>query len=143
MRGKSSIRSKLAPVAMAVAIALLPLLAGASNLSFLDDSVVSSFKEQDVKLLMESVDKALDSSDPHARGSWSNPKTGNSGEVVVTGQFTSTGGHTCKNLSVLSRTPKMQGKGDYILCAVPGRGWLVNPEARPAQADAAASPRQK
>jgi 17 kDa common-antigen outer membrane protein len=143
MRAKSSIRSRLAPVAMAMAITLPPLLAGASNLSFLDNSLVSSFKEQDMKLLMESVDKALDSSDPRASGSWSNPKTGNSGEVMVTGQFTSTGGYTCKNLSVLNRTPKMQGKGNYILCAVPGRGWLVNPEARPVQADGAASAKQK
>ena len=38
----------------------------AGNLSFLDKSLVSNFKEQDMKLLMESVDKALDSSDPRA-----------------------------------------------------------------------------
>jgi surface antigen len=126
-------------LASVVAVALMPLLASASNLSFLSNSVVSNFKEQDMKLLMASVDKALDSTDPRASGSWSNPTTGNSGEVAVTGQFTSTDGHTCKNLKVVNRTPKMQGTGAYILCAVPGRGWLVNPEARPAPADAAAS----
>jgi hypothetical protein len=61
----------------------------------------------------------------------------------VTGQFTSADGHACKNLNVLNRAPGMQGKADYILCQVPGRGWLLNPEARPAQADAAETPKQK
>jgi hypothetical protein len=127
----------------ALILALVPLVASAGNLSFLDDSVVSHFKEQDMKLLMESVDKVLDSPDPRASGNWSNAKTGNSGEVAVTGQFTSTDGHACKNLNVLNRTPKMQGKGNYILCQVPGRGWLINPQARPAPADAAEAPKQK
>ena len=136
MRGKSC-------NVWALVLALVPLASGAGNLSFLDDSVVSNFKEQDMKLLMESVDKVLDSPDPRARGNWSNAKTGNSGEVAVTGQFTSTDGHPCKNLNVLNRTPKVQGKSAYILCQVPGRGWLLNPQARPAPADAAAAPKQK
>jgi hypothetical protein len=128
---------------LACAATLAPLLAGAGNLSFLDDSTVSKFKEQDIKLLLEAADKALDSSDPRASGSWSNPTTGNSGEVAVKGQFASTDGHTCKRLNVLNRTPTMQGRTDYILCQVPGRGWLLNPAAKPVQADAVASPKQK
>jgi surface antigen len=144
MRGQSSSRLTLIPaLILAVSVAIAPVLAVASNLSFLKNSVVSKFNDQDMKLLMDTVDKALDSTDPHASGNWSNPKTGNSGEVAVTRQFTSTDGHTCKNVNVVSRTPNMQGKADYILCAMPGRGWLLNPEARPAQADAAASPKQK
>ena len=139
MRGKSSTAGTL----LVVTLALLPQLSMGGNLSFLDKSLVSNLKQEDMKLLMESVDKALDSSDARATGSWSNARTGNSGEVAVTGQFTATDGHPCKNLNVLTRTPKMQGKADYILCQVPGRGWLLNPEARPAQADAAAPPKQK
>ena len=130
MRGKTSTAGTLA-AAMVMAMAAQLSIAG--NLSFLDKSLVSNFKEQDMKLLMESVDKALDSADPRATGSWSNAKTGNSGEVAVTGQFTSTDGHACKNLNVVNRTPKLQDKADYILCQVPGRGWLLNPAARPAQ----------
>jgi surface antigen len=128
---------------IAAAMVLVTVLAGAGNLSFLDDSIASKFKEQDMKLLMEAVDKVLDSADPRARGSWSNAKTGNSGEVAVTGQFTSADGHACKNLNVLSRTPTMQGGANHVLCQVPGRGWLLNPQARPAQADAAEPPKQK
>ncbi|MEO8308195.1 MAG: DVU3141 family protein [Pseudomonadota bacterium] len=123
-------------IVIALAMAQLSM---ASNLSFLNDSVVSKFKKQDLQLLMASVDKVLDSPEPRASGNWSNAKTGNSGEVVVTGQFTATDGHACKNVNVLNRTATMQGKADYILCQVPGRGWLLNPQARPAPGDAPAS----
>jgi 17 kDa common-antigen outer membrane protein len=148
MRGASSNKHILVPgtltmAAMAMAIMLLPQASLAGNLSFLSDSVVSKFKPEDMKLLMDSVDKTLDAAEPHASGSWSNAKTGNSGTVAVTGQFTSTDGHACKNLNVLNRTPTMQGTAQYILCQVPGRGWLLNPAARPAQADAAVPPKQK
>lgn len=121
-------------------LVLSPLVAVAGNLSFLDDATISKFKEQDVKLLMETVDKALDSADPHAALSWSNPKTGNSGDVSTVGRFTSTDGHPCKRLRVLNRAKGTESKGDYTLCKVPDRGWLLNPEARPAPADAARSP---
>lgn len=106
-----------------LALTLLPLLAGAGNLSFLDRSTVSSFKEQDVKL--------LDSEDTSASGSWKNPKTGNSGDIAVTGQFTSTDGNSCKRLKVLNRAKTSESTARYILCQVPGRGWLLNPEAKP------------
>jgi hypothetical protein len=125
-------------LALVLPMALAPLVSGASNLSFLDKSTVSNFKEQDVKLLMETADKALDSNDPRAGGSWSNPKTGNSGDVAVTGQFTSSDGHLCKRLKVLNRAKTMESSAQYVLCQVPGRGWLLNPEARPAPPDAAA-----
>ncbi len=141
MRTISSSKWTLASAALIMALSLAPA-AGAGNLSFLDDSVVSGFKEQDMKLLLQSVDKVLASTDPHASDSWSNTKTGTSGTVAVTGQFTSTEGQSCKRLNVLSRTPKMQGKSDYVLCQVPGRGWLVHPDARPAPA-AAVTPEQK
>lgn len=140
MRGRSSNAGSLLAV---LTLALAPQLSMASNLSFLDKSLVSSLKQEDMKLLMESVDKVLDSPEMRATGSWSNAKTGNSGDVAVTGQFTATDGHPCKNLNVLTRTAKMQGKAEYILCQVPGRGWLLNPEARPAQVDAAPAPKQK
>ena len=140
MRGKAISAGALLAV---LTLALVPQLSMAGNLSFLDKSVVSNLKQEDMKLLMESVDKVLDSPEPRATGSWSNAQTGNSGEVAVTGQFTATDGHPCKNINVLTRTSKMQGKADYILCQVPGRGWLLNPEERPAQPDAAAPPTHK
>ena len=121
-------------------LVLSPLLVGASNLSFLDKATIAKFKEQDVKLLMETADKVLGSADPRATLSWSNPKTGNSGDISAIGQFTSTDGHLCKRLRVLNRAKAMESTADYTLCAVSDRGWLLNPEARPAPADAARSP---
>jgi surface antigen len=134
-------RWTLAPAALVMAMALAPLASG-SNLSFLDNAVVSKFKKQDMDLLLQTVDKVLASTDPRASDSWSNTKTGNSGTVAVTGQFTSTDGQSCKSLTVSSRTPQMQGKSDYVMCNVPGRGWLLHPDAKPT-ADAAVAPGQK
>jgi hypothetical protein len=125
---------------LALLLVLSPLLALASNLSFLDKATISKFKEEDVKLLMQTADKVLDSADPHATLSWSNPKTGNSGDITTVSQFTSTDGHSCKRLKVLNRAKTTESTAEYILCQVPGRGWLLNPEARPAPADAARSP---
>jgi surface antigen len=114
-----------------------PLLAGANNLSFLDKATVARFKEQDVKLLMETVDRVLASADAKAALSWSNPKTGNSGDISTVTQFTSTDGHPCKRLRVLNRAKTMENTAEHTVCQVPDRGWLLNPEARPAPADAA------
>ena len=124
----------------ALLLVLSPLLAVASNLSFLDKATVSKFKEEDVKLLMETVDKVLASTDPKAALSWSNPKTGNSGNISTVLQFTSTDGHSCKRLRVLNRAKAMENTAEHTVCAVPDRGWLLNPEARPAPADATRSP---
>jgi len=118
-------------------LVLSPLLAVASNLSFLDKATVAKFKEQDVKLLMETVDKVLASTDPRAALNWSNPKTGNSGDISTVSRFTSTDGHLCKRLRVLNRAKTMENTAEHTVCQVPDRGWLLNPEARPAPADAA------
>jgi surface antigen len=114
-----------------------PLLAVASNLSFLDKATVAKFKEQDVKMLMETVDKVLASTDPRAAMNWSNPKTGNSGDISTVSRFTSTDGSLCKRLRVLNRAKTMENTAEHTVCQVPDRGWLLNPEARPAPADAA------
>jgi surface antigen len=112
------------------ALMMAPLLASAGNLSFLDGSTVSSLKEDDMKLLMETVDKVLDAD--LASSTWSNPKTGNSGEITAIARFTSTDGSPCRRLRVMSRAKASTSTGDYTLCLVTGRGWLLNPEAKPA-----------
>lgn len=112
------------------ALMMAPLLASAGNLSFLDGSTVSSFKEDDMKLLLETVDKVLDTG--LASSSWNNPKTGNSGEITAIGQFTSTDGSSCKRLKVMNKAKASTSTAEYTLCMVPGRGWLLNPEAKPA-----------
>jgi len=121
-------------------LVLAPLLAGANNLSFLDKATISKFKEEDVKLLMETVDKVLASPDPKAALSWSNPKTGNSGNISTVSRFTSTDGQLCKRLRVLNRAKTMENAAEHTVCSVPDRGWLLNPEARPATADAPRNP---
>ena len=57
----------------------------AGNLEFLSKSPVSYFNDEDMRLLKETVAQVLDDKDALAKKSWSNPATGNSGEVEALG----------------------------------------------------------
>lgn len=104
----------------------------AANLSFLNNSPVSLFKQEDVDLMTENARKVLDSSDPAAKLSWSNPKTGASGFAQAKGQFTSSDGVPCKRLRVMNKARNLQSDSIYTLCKSADRGWIINTEARPA-----------
>jgi hypothetical protein len=109
-----------------------PALTFAGNLSFLKNSPVSYFKKQDMDMLTRTAEKVLDSQEPNASGSWSNPKTGNSGEITLAGQFTSTEGLACKRLRVLNRAKVVEGTALHTVCKTLDRGWVLHADARPA-----------
>ena len=113
---------------------LLCVLSGswASNLSFLSSSPLVYFSADDKKMMMDSVRAALDSSAADAGGSWSNPKTGSSGEVQVTGVFTTSDGVPCKQLKVTNRARGLNSVATYQVCKSKDRGWIANADAKPA-----------
>lgn len=121
-------------------LALLALLVGAatsaaayaSNLSFLKNSPLSYFQPEDVDLMMQNARKVLDSSDPAAKHSWSNPKTGASGSAQAKGEFTTSDGTPCKRLQIMNQTKNVQNEATYTVCKYPDRGWVINTDARPA-----------
>src|SRR5262249_12098674 len=97
-------------------VSLLALLVGAAtgvaayagNLSFLNNSPIAYFKPDDVDLMMENARKVLDSSDPAAKHSWSNPKTGASGFAQAKGQFAASDGAPCKRVRIMNKMKNMQ-----------------------------------
>jgi len=111
---------------------IAPCASQAGNLSFLQDSPSSYFRGDDADLMMKNAQAALDSSDPNAKRSWSNPKTGASGFARVTGHFTATDGAPCKRVRIGNQAGGLQGEGTYTLCKYQGRGWVFNSEAQPA-----------
>lgn len=121
-------------------LAVLALLVGAassvaayaSNLNFLRNSPLSYFQPEDVELMRQNARKVLDSSDPAAQESWSNPKTGASGSAQAQGQFTATDGAPCKRLRIMNRTRNLQDDATYTVCKYPKRGWVINTNAQPA-----------
>jgi hypothetical protein len=117
---------------LALVATCTPALTLAANLSFLKNSPVSYFKKQDMDMLTKTAEKVLDSLEPNASGSWSNPKTGNSGEITLAGQFTSTEGLACKRLRVLNRAKVVEATALHTVCKMPDRGWVLHADARPA-----------
>jgi len=111
---------------------LAPAATPAGNLSFLQDSPSSYFKGDDSDLMMKNARAVLDSSEPNAKHSWSNPKTGASGFAQVTGQFTGSDGAPCKRVRIGNQAGGMQAEGNYTLCKYPQRGWIFHTEAQPA-----------
>jgi len=104
----------------------------AANLSFLNNSPLAYFQPEDVDHMMENARKVLDSSDPAAKQSWSNPKTGASGYAQAKGQFTASDGSPCKRLRIMNKVKNLQNDATYTVCKYPDRGWVVNTDARPA-----------
>ena len=104
----------------------------AANLSFLNNSPLAYFQPEDVDHMMENARKVLDSSDPAAKQSWSNPKTGASGFAQARGQFTASGGVPCKRLRVMNKARNLQSDSTYTLCKTADGGWVINTDARPA-----------
>ena len=118
---------------LALSVSALSVFAvHAANLSFLNNSPVSLFQQEDVDLMTENARKVLDSSDPAAKQSWSNPKTGASGFAQAKGQFTSSNGLPCKRLRVMNKARNLQSDSVYTLCKSADRGWVIDTDARPA-----------
>jgi hypothetical protein len=112
--------------------AVIAFSAQAGNLSFLNNSPISLFQPEDVQLMTQNANKVLDSSNPAAKESWSNPQTGASGFAQAKGQFTATDGAPCKRLRVMNKARNLQNDAIYTVCKYPDRGWVINTDARPA-----------
>lgn len=125
---------RLLAVAGALGLALYLRLgeAVASNLDFLRTSPISYFNEDDKKLMMDNARGVLDSPANAAQSSWSNPKTGSSGEAQVTDQFTSAQGTLCKHLRVVNRTRTLDSDATYTVCRDPTKGWVLSTASKPA-----------
>ena len=106
-----------------------PVYAG--NLEFLSKSPVSYFNDEDMRLLKETVAQVLDDKDALAKKSWSNPATGNSGEVEGLSAFTTAAGVSCKRVRVSNHTKAVDGHGTYTVCQDSEKGWAVDSTAKP------------
>lgn len=116
-----------------VALTLGPNAARAANLSFLRNSPLSYFQKEDVDLMMKNARAVLDSTDPSAKHTWSNPRTGASGFAQVTGQFTTADGARCKRLRVFNKAKTVEGQATYPVCKSGDRDWAINADAQPAK----------
>jgi surface antigen len=114
-------------------LVLAGLPAQAGNLGFLNQAPVSHFNDEDMRLLKEAVSQAMQDENSHAKKTWANADTGNSGEIESWGAFKTAAGVACKRVRVTSHAKGgIDGKGTYTVCQDAERGWVVDPTAKPA-----------
>ena len=121
-----------AAAAVLVSCAVIGSASGA-NLNFLDKSPISYFRGDDMELMRQNAQKALDDPAANAKQSWSNPKTGASGFAQVRSQFTGSDGAPCKRLRIWNNAGGLKGDATYTVCKYPDKGWVMHSDASPPQ----------
>jgi len=104
----------------------------AGNLEFLKQSPISYFNDEDVRLLKEAVTQVMDDKNVRATKEWSNPNTGNSGKVEGRSAFKTAEGVDCRRVRVTNHAKAVDGQSTYTVCKAPGKDWVVDPAAKPA-----------
>lgn len=115
-----------------LACAVIPIRAIAVNPNFLGNTPLNFFQPDDFALMKKTAQEVLDSTQPNAKQSWSNPKTGASGFAQATGQFKMADGTLCKRLRIFNKAGGLENVATYPVCKYPDRGWVINADARPA-----------
>src|SRR5262249_48915490 len=102
------------------------LSAQAANLSFLHDSAMSEFNDEDVRLLTDAFNAVVaDQKTPVSR-KWKNDASGNSGELRALAAFPGPKGEACKRVRITNQAKKYSGKATYTVCKMP-EGWQLVP----------------
>jgi hypothetical protein len=125
---------------LVAAMLVLACSASAQHLRFLKDTPAAHFKGDDQKLMQRNVQAVLESPAADASQEWSNPKTGSSGLAQVKGGFTAADGAPCKRLRVVNRAGGLENDSIQVVCKYQGRGWLLHPDAEPADEPASKQP---
>jgi surface antigen len=117
--------------------ALLALLccngaAHAGNLSFLKDTAMSKFNDDDVRIMQETIFSLLKDGTVGQSQNWANPNSTAKGTITVTKVFQSTEGFACKTLRIENSAQGLQGRSAYPLCRIPPGDWKVYTGAKPA-----------
>jgi surface antigen len=109
----------------------------AGNLSFLNDTAMSKFNDDDVRIMQETVFSLLKDGTAGQSQSWANPNSTAKGTITVMKVFQSTEGFACKTLRIENSAQGLQGRSTYPLCRIPPGDWKIHTGAKPAATPAA------
>ncbi len=104
----------------------------AGNLSFLDNSAVSKFNDDDVKIMQATAMTLLKDGTAGQSQDWANPNSTAKGKITVVKVFQSTEGFACKTLRIENSAGGWHGRTTYPVCQVPPGEWKIYSGARPA-----------
>ena len=106
-----------------IGLCLLSMVSFASNYSFLNYSAITYFTGKDEQVMVQTVDKALNSVPDGRKISWSNPQSGSWG-FVVPSHTTIANGLKCRNLKIFNSAKQVTGESNYRLCKF-NDGWKI------------------
>jgi hypothetical protein len=115
-------------VALVFAASLIALsTVQANNLSFLKDTPMANFNDEDIRLMTQSAADALaDAKTPSSR-EWENTATNHSGTAKTLKAFEGPKGIACKRLRLTTHSGNRDGKSAYTLCNMGEDGWKIVP----------------
>jgi len=110
--------------------------AAADNYSFLKNTPLGAFTDEDHALMTQNVEAVVTNAQTPAKRSWQNPQTGHSGTAESLLAFSGPKGESCKRIRVINKAGSRDGKATYTLCNGEA-GWQL------ASSDYAPMPKSK
>ena len=99
--------------------------ASAVNWQWLHDYPARYFSNEDWDLLQQTAFKLYDNNRNKASAKWSNPETGNFGEVTVIESLTIDGKDCRKSRISNTAHTGLRGSSVYVLCKVENGEWKI------------------
>lgn len=104
---------------------------GQGNLGFLKDAPAAQFSPKDWELLRAAARSVLNDTQDKASQTWSNPESGNHGEIRVTSTWQAEDGRQCKMMQVRNYANDRQGSSRYPVCRTEGGEWRLDETTAP------------
>ena len=112
-------------VAMAFSLVAVPAFA-AGQFSWLKNSPVSHFTDEDWDLLRSTARDLLDNGEDGDKAEWANSESGAEGSVEVLNSYEEDG-RTCRRAKFYNSARGLAGTGVYRLCRVEDGSWKIAP----------------
>jgi surface antigen len=94
-------------------------------IGLLKNTPAERFDEEDLRIFMDTAQKALDSAPENQPLTWENPQTKHGGEITLLRSFESKG-RPCKELRVRNQADGRKGDTRLSLCKVEGKWRMLS-----------------
>jgi hypothetical protein len=112
----------------------------ANNLSFLKQSPMAAFTDEDHALMMQNVETVLEDAKTPTKLDWNNPKTGHSGTTETLIAFSGPKGESCKRLRVINKAGSRNSNATHTLCKGDAGWQLASSDYAPVPKSSGKSP---
>jgi surface antigen len=115
---------RLAALITVIIGCVFSISASGFNLSFLEDSPVAYFSDEDVDLMLDTFDRAMESNKDGEMSQWSNPKSGNGGTITVL-ETTTRDNQSCRKARIENQTKNSKGRSEFLFCQATDGSWKI------------------